>query len=63
MPKPSRRRSPPPDHLRPCRPPQQLRGELPVLPASSITSISICIIPAPATCMRRRSDTPPARFR
>jgi hypothetical protein len=53
----------PSDLLQPCWPPQQLRGKLPVLPASSIASISVCSIPTPVTCMHRRSDTLSAKFR
>jgi hypothetical protein len=53
----------PSELLQPCWPPQQLRGELPVLPVSSIASISVCSISALVTCMRRRLDSPPAMLR
>jgi hypothetical protein len=63
IPMTGRRRSPSPDLRRPRWLAPRHRGELLIIPVFSIIFLSSSRTPAPDTCMHRRSDTPPARFR
>jgi hypothetical protein len=60
---PGRRRSPPPDHLRPLRRALQLRGELLNLPVPFPRSPAIGIIAAPSITVSRRTAMSPVRLR